>query len=275
MGGGDGDTVMSELWRTSGFASPESAVFDEKRDLIYISNIDGEPNARDFRGSVVALDGHTGRILRTIIDAELDAPKGMAVRGDILYIADIDRIVSFHLVTGEIEEYEVQGAKFLNDVTIDSKGTLYVSDMLTGNIHEYRNGRFRIMLDEGDVGYPNGLLWTKKGLLIASWGENIKDDLSTEEAGALYLYNPTSGELKTLSDKTGNLDGIAITKDGHVIVTDWVNGIIYLRQRSQMIPLAVVGKGSADLTYHPPSDSLILPMMLDNEVVAYRLNRIP
>ena len=268
--------ALREVWRQDGFSTPESVVYDAKRDALYVSNIEGEPNARDFRASVVAVSAASGKILRTVISEGLSAPKGMAVHEDTLYIADIDRLVLFDLVSGEMDDYQVDSAQFLNDVAVTDEGVVYVSDMLTGIIHRFTGNGFVTVLQKKHVGLPNGLLWWRNQLLIASWGDGIRDDFTTEVQGRLYRYEPRENKLVTMTQPTGNLDGIAVTNDGQVIVTDWIKGMILaLNSKGVLEPLAVVGKGSADLAYHPPSDQIIVPMMLDNVLVGYRLSSMP
>ncbi|MBI4715890.1 MAG: hypothetical protein HY760_08145, partial [Nitrospirae bacterium] len=61
----------------------------------------------------------------------LHAPKGLAVVGDVLYVTDIDAVRGFDKETGNVLhtiDLKKKGALFLNDLTVDDQGVLYVSD---------------------------------------------------------------------------------------------------------------------------------------------------
>src|SRR5690606_122248 len=59
----------------------------------------------------------------------LSAPKGMALKGDTLFVADIDSVRAFSRQTGEAwGGVGVENASFLNDLAVGD-GVLYVTDM--------------------------------------------------------------------------------------------------------------------------------------------------
>jgi DNA-binding beta-propeller fold protein YncE len=78
------------LWSTdSVFKTPESAVYDEKRAVIYVSNMNLNPRQKDGNGfiSKVAKDG---KIIQLEWISGMSSPKGLALYGNTLYTADID-----------------------------------------------------------------------------------------------------------------------------------------------------------------------------------------
>src|SRR5689334_14717179 len=120
----------AELWRATGFEQPESALVDTANNRIVVSNIAGDPGAADGNGylSLLSMDGKV--IARHWVDG-MDAPKGMAISGGKLYAADITKVRVVDLASGKlVETIDVPGAVFLNDMTQDSAGKVYVSDML-------------------------------------------------------------------------------------------------------------------------------------------------
>ena len=78
-------------WVVDGLNEPESAVFDKKNSAIYISNINGDPLKLDKNGyiSKISVDG---QILEKKWIKGLDAPKGMTIFNDHLFVADINKI---------------------------------------------------------------------------------------------------------------------------------------------------------------------------------------
>ena len=77
--------IANEVWSLSGFKAPESVLLDSQRNVLYVSNVAGEANAKDGVGfiSKVSPDGK-------MIEAEwvkgLNAPKGLVMDGDKLYV---------------------------------------------------------------------------------------------------------------------------------------------------------------------------------------------
>ena len=114
---------LFEAWRlTAPIAYPESVVFDEKRNVIYVSNISKPDQKKDRKGFIarVAVGGKTAAE-KFITD--LHRPYGIALHQNELYIADIDQVLVADLETGEItERYDAPGAVRLNDIVVDSDG---------------------------------------------------------------------------------------------------------------------------------------------------------
>ena len=78
-------------WIVDGLNEPESVLFDKINNVIYISNINGDPLKLDKNGyiSKISVDG---QILDKKWITGLDAPKGMAIFNDHLFIADLNKI---------------------------------------------------------------------------------------------------------------------------------------------------------------------------------------
>jgi predicted small lipoprotein YifL len=83
-----------------GFATPESVLYDPAADVYLVANINGSPSDEDDNGFISRLSPDGTLIELLWIDGQdegvtLDAPKGMAIIGDTLYVADISRVRSF------------------------------------------------------------------------------------------------------------------------------------------------------------------------------------
>jgi len=81
-------------------AAPEAARFDPELGVYFVSNINGSPLGKDGNGFISRLtrDGKVDS-LKFIAGgrggAVLNAPKGMAINGDTLWVADIDAVRAF------------------------------------------------------------------------------------------------------------------------------------------------------------------------------------
>ena len=78
-------------WVVDGLNEPESVIYDEMSNAIYISNINGDPLELDKNGyiSKISVDG---QILEKKWVAGLDAPKGMAIYDNNLFVTDVNKI---------------------------------------------------------------------------------------------------------------------------------------------------------------------------------------
>ena len=104
-------------WVVDGLNEPESAVFDKKNSAIYISNINGDPLKLDKNGyiSKISVDG---QILEKKWIKGLDAPKGMTIFNDHLFVADINKIWKINTLNKKKQFFSVNDAGFLNDLVV-------------------------------------------------------------------------------------------------------------------------------------------------------------
>jgi streptogramin lyase len=175
---------LEVAWEATGFDGPESAVFDSDKGTIYLSNVNGEANEADGNGYIAKLSP-TGEIMDKEWVTGLNAPKGLALRDGMLYVSDINRLVAIDTASGEIAAtYEAPDAKFLNDVTADDDGRVFVSDMVANTIYVLESGSFDIWLHDDALENPNGLLAENDRLLVGSWGV-MAADFSTKVPGHL------------------------------------------------------------------------------------------
>jgi hypothetical protein len=73
-------------------------------------------------------------------------------------------------------------------------------------------------------------------------------------------------------DLIGNLDGLEALQPAGYLVTDWAQGALYhVDAKGKVDRLIDLNQGSADLTYLPGKKTVLIPMMLDNSLVAYAL----
>src|SRR4029077_16769134 len=124
--------------------TPSHALYDRDSDRLFVSQISGEGDAKDGVGAISLLDLH-GNVLNCQWVGGLDAPKGLARRGKTLWVSDIDRLHQIDIESGKVTaSHDVPDAMFLTGVTVDSHGTVYIADMLTSSIHQYRDDKFTV-----------------------------------------------------------------------------------------------------------------------------------
>lgn len=262
-----------EIWRATGFEQPESALFDAANKRLIVSNIVGNPGDTDGNGylSVLSLDG---KITTRHWTDGMDAPKGMAISGGKLYVADITKVRVVDLESGKlVSTIDVPNAVFLNDMTADASGKVYVTDMLADAIYRIDGDRPELFSKDATLASPNGIFADGNRLVVASWGKGIKPDFSTAEPGGLISVDLASKAVTPLpgAQKFADLDGVIIIGDS-IYATAFMTGTLY-RYRDGGTPEAVAHfkPGSADIGTDSKS-TIFVPLMNEGEVAALTLD---
>ncbi len=256
-----------------GLQTPESMLYDAATDTYLVSNIHGSPFDVDDNGFITKLgaDGSTLE-LRWIDGASdtvtLNAPKGLAIAGDTLYVSDIDHVRMFDRATGAPKgEIKINGATFLNDVAISSNGVVYVSDSgLKGGfapsgtdaIYKLVDGKAVAVIKGADLGRPNGLLASAAGLWVVTFG-----------SGELYLVNAAGGREQIQKLPTGSLDGIVQLNDGALAISSWDGSSVLRGKPGQTFEVLISDvKSPADIGYDNKRNRVLIPHFQDNTVQA-------
>lgn len=266
-------TSVEQKWQLAGFQNPESVVYDDARDVLYVSNVNGDATNKDGNGTIskVSLDG---KLLDAAWVDGLDAPKGLAISGDKLYVADIDTLVEIDIETANVKNrYVVDDAKFLNDVAADDKGNIYVSDMFMNRIHRLQGVQFDIWVEGEELENPNGLHFAEDDIMVGSWGK-MTDGFATETPGHLKRISLKDKHISSVGDGTpvGNLDGVEGTEDTGFYVTDWMSGgLLLISRKGEVSKLLDLNQGSADHEFIENKNMIFIPMMNDNVLNAYEV----
>lgn len=250
---------LTKIWETdSTLKVPESVLYHAPENVLYVSCIDGKSNEKDLKGSIAKVSPD-GKILNAAWAVNLSAPKGLGIYNGKLYVADLAEIAIIDLASGKVSQrIPVEGAIFLNDITIDAAGVVYVSDSRTGNVHQVKNGVVSLWLDK-HLGV-NGLLVAGQFLYLA-----VKDTLYKADA------NKKLTVVTTGMDESS--DGIVDT-GSEIIVSCW-NGIIYAVKpdgtKTELLDTRAKKSNTADIGFNPKTKTLYVPTFLKNRVVAYRV----
>lgn len=255
------------------FKTPESVLYVSGPDVYLVSNINGSPGEKDNNGFIsrVAPDGRIlegAWIAGGANGAFLDAPKGMAVTGDTLLVADIDAVRLFHLTSGApLGSWEVPGATFLNDMTSAPDGTIYVTDSgFTASFDEsgtdalYRfgpGGEAIAVVKDPSLGHPNGICVAPDGVVVVTFG-----------SGDVYRVDPASGARTDLpKPPTGQLDGVVRLADGTLLISSWEGSKVYRLDGAGTYTVVVEGITSpADIGYDSQRGRLLIPVFMENRV---------
>ena len=269
---GGGVPIVTEAWRLDGFEQPESVVYEPITEIFYVSNINGNPMEKDGNGYISTVTKNGVLLERKWLDG-LNAPKGMMVAGGTLLVTDIDELLAINLGDRAITRFAAPESLFLNDVTIDSKGRVYVSDTMDDAIYRLEEGRFDMWLKSAGLEAPNGLLAEPSRLVVGAWGV-MTEGLATDTPGHLKTVSLADKSLSSLGsgDPIGNLDGVEADVFGRYLATDWMAGKLYrISSGGEATLLLRLNQGSADLEFLPGENLVVIPMMIEGHVVAYKL----
>jgi hypothetical protein len=262
------------LWETTGLKTPESALAVPAEGFAYVSNVAGNPTDKDGNGFISKVALADGKIIALEWAKGMDAPKGLSLSGGKLYTADIDKLVEIDPASGKIlAKYDAPGSTFLNDVAADAQGNVYVSDSNTSTIWRLAGGKFEKWLEGPELKFPNGLYVSGDKLIVAAWGAPGTSSKSGASAANLLEINVADKKVSDLGDGTpvGNLDGIEPDGDDF-LVSDWVAGKVFRIAKSGKAELLLdLDQGTADIGYVPADKLLLVPMMMSDKLVAYKL----
>lgn len=265
------ELVLEKLWELEGFSHPESVVYHAQTDSLYVSNINGDPAAKDGNGFISKVSVQ-GEIVEMQWASGFDAPKGLAVNKASLYLADIDELVEVDINTATVvNRYVEPDALFFNDVSLDKDGSVFIADTFTNSIHCLKDGIFSRWLHSSSLRGPNGLFIEADRLLVTAWGIEEGDEAAPGQVLSVSLQDKS---ISILGDENteGNLDGIQINNDGDYLITNWTLGkLLLLKKSGEVQTLLTLEKGSADLGFIPAKNIVIVPMLLSNKLIAYQI----
>jgi sugar lactone lactonase YvrE len=267
-----------------GFSTPESMLHDSTQDVYFVSNINGSPTAKDNNGFIsrVRPDGAVEN-LKFIeggrAGVTLNAPKGLAVLGDTLWVTDIDIVRAFNSRTGaplDSVKPDSGGAVFLNDIVIASTGAIYITDTGirfddVGNVlHPGPDRVFRIGPDRkvtvaarGDsLGWPNGITVDPVGkrFIIVSFGP----------AKSVLAWKPGDRAPRVVAKGVGGFDGVEVI-GGKIVVSSWTDSSITRFDSTRATKIISGVPSPADIGYDAKRNRVLIPIFTGNRVEVWQL----
>jgi hypothetical protein len=248
---------LEKLWETDAvLAVPESVLPDSKKNVLYISLIDGPSWEADGKGGIGRLDP-SGKNYDSSWISGLDAPKGMGMLGNRLYVADMGAVIVIDIQAGKIEKrIAIDSAKGLNDITISDANIIYVSDSRTGRIWRIENDMPTLYMDT--VRGVNGL-------------KAIGDDLYIG-AGKNFIKADRNKNITKIAEVPQGIDGIEPIGNGDFLLTAWGGYIWYVSGNGKVETLLeshVEKKNTADIGYDPEKRIMYVPTFNAKTVTAY------
>lgn len=241
----------------------ESVIYDQNADMLYVSNINGAPDTKDGNGFISKVNLE-GKVVEVKWITGIDAPKGMGLHNGKLFVTDIDKIHEIDIASGKITKtHAIADAKFLNDVTVDADGKVYISDMMSGDITLLEKGKLSKWMT--NVNGPNGLFARDNNeLIMLSWNDKSVNVIDSAK------------QVVMKTDSIDNPDGVEAVGNGAYLVSSW-NGMIHYVDhdwnKKLLLDTRSDSVSSADIEFIPEKNLLLVPTFFNNKVMAYELNK--
>ncbi|MFM1911103.1 MAG: hypothetical protein RJB18_494 [Pseudomonadota bacterium] len=259
-----------ETKKITGLKMPESAIA-AKDGRVFVSEI-GE-FGKDGDGQITVVDKNGEA---KVFAQGLDDPKGLAIVGKDLYVADNHRVIKI-TPDGKTSVFVAAEAfpeapQFLNDLESDAAGNIYVSDSgdlkgVGGAVYKINpQGKVSVIINgkqDARVLAPNGLLMGKTPNCIM-----VVDFVS----GVLYRLEMKKNTLIEVAKGFGGGDGIVKGKKDQFFVSDWKNGKVFSvkLEKGAVANAELVKEGfaaAADIAPSLDGKFLLVPDMKAGELV--------
>ncbi len=265
-----------------GFSSPEGIASEGQS--IFVSNVGKElaPTTKDGDGFISKLTKDGSIVDKRFLPIENDvlhAPKGMIVHNNLLYVADIDRVVAFDLLTRRIVHtlsFEHLGVTFLNDFAKIGSELAVVTATDVGRLYAIRLDAKSYSPLAIQLPRANGVTYDmlNRTLYAVSFGTDNKPNGTMIAVD--FKTDPISGRPMPVSQ--GHYDG-ARWHNGYLYVTEWgafeKGAGQLLRVNPRFVPPTaevLIDSLSGPASFHIDEDNgkWWIPNMLDGTVHIYK-----
>ena len=266
-------TVITEL------RGPESVLHDAEQDVYFISNLNGGLLTADNNGFITRVDAKSFAVNLKWIEGgrdgvRLDAPKGMAIIGDTLYVSDIGCVRRFNRRSGaSMGEIAMPGTTLVNDIATDGR-ILYVSDTGikpgpgptfnetgTDAIWKITNDRPEKLASGDNLDHPNGVDVAGGTVRVVAFKGNA-------------IYAIKNGKREDIGfAPASQLDGLAHIDNDTMLVTSWEGDAIYRGSPKNGFEPVLAGiDAPADIGYDAKRHRLLVPSSGTNQVTIHEVH---
>lgn len=278
--------LFASAGATDSMKTPESVRYDADLDAYFVSNINGNPSVKDGNGFIARVDAGNTTAMTMFVQGgkggvTLNAPKGMAVVGDTLWVADIDAVRAFNKRTGAVIaniDLRPMKAVFLNDVVAGPDGALYITD--TGirfdakgaMSHPGQDQIFKIMgrkpslavKSDSALKNPNGIAWD---------GANNRFILGPFSDKVVSAWKDGDSTVTPVATGPGGYDGVEVLSDGRILVTSWSDSSVQVIANGAFRKVIANVEGPADIGVDTKRNVVALPRFNAGRVEYFTISK--
>jgi sugar lactone lactonase YvrE len=278
--------MFASAGATDSMKTPESVRYDAELDAYFISNINGNPSQKDGNGFIARVDAGNTSTMTIVVrsgknGATLNAPKGLAIVGDTLWVADIDVARAFNKRTGApIATIDLRPMKatFLNDVVAGPDGSVYITDSgiffdakggMTHPGHDQIfkiSGRKATVAIKGDstLKSPNGIAWD---------GANARFVLAPFADNVVSAWKEGDSTDTPVATGAAGYDGIEALADGRVLVTSWTDSSVHVISNGTFRKVIGNVEGPADIGVDTKRNVVAVPRFNAGRIEYFTISR--
>jgi len=270
--------AVATALQITGLQAPQSFLADPSGEQYFISNVNGDQDLKDNNGFITKLD-QDGKLvkLQFIRGGEgqtiLHAPKGMAIVGQVLYVADLDMVRGYDKSTGQPvvtvsfanHAKAAQGQNTaLADLAHDGHGLLYASDTNANTVYRIdttKQHAVSVLVRDATLAGPRGLaVHPKTGhLIVVSWDKGKILEVSGDGTITELVSN------SFFSSRFRNLDGVDFDQWGNMYVSDFTTGKIWrMRPDHHFDVIAEFLPSPADIAVDRTKHLILVPYLYGN-----------
>jgi len=244
---------LEKLWESDSITlrGPESALYDPTSNSLYVSSMNA--------GSVVQMDLN-GKVIKKDWASGLNSNKGSAFFNKQFYTAETAAVAVIDVEKNAIvKRIPIEGAQMLNDLAIDSKGVIYVSDTRAGKVYRIEGDKPVLYLE--NMPGANGLLTVGTDLYVLTSNSFLKVDAAKTTT-------------KIADGFENGLDGIVMVAEKEFVISNYQGILFYIKSdgTKQLLldsrPNRIM---SNDIGYDSKTRTLYVPSFITNRIIAYRL----
>jgi hypothetical protein len=244
---------LEKLWESDSLTlnGPESALFDSRSKSLYVSSTgSGSVVIMGLDGKVIKKDWVTG--LRSNMGSALFKGLFYTTNPSGISVVDVEKASAVKIIP-------IDGIGMLNDVAVDNKGIVYVSDTRTGKVYRIENDKAALYLE--NMPGANGLL-------------TVNDDLYVITTNTIQKVNNKKEVTKIADGFVNGLDGIVMVAPNEFIVSNYT-GILYYVKADGSKEILLDTRASRlmanDISYDSKTKTLYVPIYNKNRIIAYQL----
>lgn len=249
-------TEADIAWVTSGeFCEPET-VLPLPDNTLLISNV---CNFKETGNGFLSLLDGEGNVIDWRIVEGLDAPLGMALVDNQVYVVDNNRVKVFSWPAYALLKTIELDTAVANDIAVSAEGDIYVTDTAKGLVmHVGQDGEQSVFTGKEQFPGANGIALHQGSLYIG--GEK------------LWRVDVNSASVAVAAPKwVTDIDGIEFEADGTLQVTPVGGALIRFPGGDKAEILAGEGVSSANHGYAAELRLVLIPTGFDNTVIAIRV----
>jgi len=256
-------------FETASFLHSAGIAVDADRNSIYVANVNGRDNEKDGNGFISRLNDEGSIQQLHFIDSskeiKLNAPKGLAVLNNKLYITDINLVHVYSLEKNRfLDDIPFTGIEVgeLYAITPTADNELYTVDAQKNAVYKIdAEGKVSVFVQDDSLGQPRNIVWhpLNEYFLISGWS-----------SGQVQAYDKKAQKKNIPSLFLRTLEGMTIDGEGKMYLSSASLRSIYVLERDFTLRDFKLDLNSPqNLAYHINKKEILVNLPTENKIVSF------